>query len=95
VAPFAADGGSAWRLGQAEHHDTLVARNNRIAIGDAVTVRVRRAGAERGEVVEQFEVPYQKWMRVLDVLNWVAEHGAISRTAGFAAPKCAAPARCA
>jgi fumarate reductase (CoM/CoB) subunit B len=63
----------ARQLGQSEHHDTLQARNSRLAVGEIITVRVRRSGdAGRAE----FRVPYQKWMRVLDALNWIAENDA-------------------
>jgi succinate dehydrogenase/fumarate reductase iron-sulfur protein len=74
--PGEAGAAAARRLVQAEYCDTLAARNNRLAVGDAVTVRVRRFDAERGALIERFEVPYQKWMRVLDALNWIAEHAA-------------------
>ena len=67
----------ARRLGQAEHHDTLAARNACLVPGDMLTVRIRRSdGSGIGDVFQQFAVPYQKWMRVLDVLNWIADHGA-------------------
>lgn len=65
------------RLGQAEQHDTLAARNSRLTVGDVVSVKVRRSeSTARGDVFEQFEVPYQKWMRVLDALNWIGENAA-------------------
>src|SRR5215470_4588318 len=65
------DGAS--RIGQAEHDDTLLARNSRIAPGASIVVRVRRQenGSHR---YDTFQVPYRKWMRVLDVLNWIAEN---------------------
>ena len=63
--------GEARRLGQAEHHDTLAARNARLAEGDPVTVRIRRS-----EGTARFEVPYRKRMRVLDALEWIAETAA-------------------
>lgn len=65
----------ASRLGQAERHDTLAARNARLTQGDTVAVRVRRSG-DGDAAWQDFEVPYQKWMRVLDALNWIAEHRA-------------------
>jgi fumarate reductase (CoM/CoB) subunit B len=45
-----------------------------LAPGDAVRVRLRRheRGVE-GEL-QEFEVPYHKWMRVLDALDWIAEN---------------------
>ena len=67
---------SARRLGQIEHHDTLAARNARLVVGDALTVRVRRCEEGRTSSVEQFQVPYQRWMRVLDALTWIAENKA-------------------
>jgi succinate dehydrogenase/fumarate reductase iron-sulfur protein len=65
--------GEARRLGQSERHDTLQSRNSRFAPGETITVRVRRS--EDGKLAE-FRVPYRKWMRVLDALNWIAENGA-------------------
>ena len=60
-------------LGQAEKHDTLAARNSRLSPGERVAVRIRRS--ESGQY-QDFQVPYQKWMRVLDALNWIAENAA-------------------
>lgn len=67
----------ASRQGQIERADTLVQRNALLAPGDTVTVRIKRSegvGAEGRE--QEFAVPYQKWMRVLDALNWIAENDA-------------------
>ena len=61
-------------LGQAEKHDTLAARNSRLAPGDRIAVRIRRS--EDRSPYQDFQVPYQKWMRVLDALNWIAENAA-------------------
>ena len=66
--------GDARRLGQVEQHDTLAARNSRLAVGDLLTVRVRRF--DRTAELQEFQVPYRKWMRVLDALNWIADHEA-------------------
>ena len=67
----------ARRLGQFEHHDSLQARNTRLAVGDMVSVRVRRFDAEAGGAAfQEFQVPHRKWMRVLDALNWIAENAA-------------------
>ena len=67
----------ARRLGQLEQHDTLAARNARLVGGDIVRMRVRRFDAELGRAeFQEFEVPYRKWMRVLDALNWIAENQA-------------------
>ena len=67
------DGAS--RIGQAEHDDSLQARNSRIEPGASIVVRVRRQenGSHR---YDTFNVPYRKWMRVLDALNWIAENAA-------------------
>jgi fumarate reductase (CoM/CoB) subunit B len=67
------DGAS--RIGQAEHSDSLLARNSRIAPGASIVMRVRRQtdGTNR---YDTFNVPYRKWMRVLDALNWIAENAA-------------------
>jgi succinate dehydrogenase/fumarate reductase iron-sulfur protein len=62
----------ARRLGQAEHHDSLAARNVRLAPGDMIKVRVRRS--EGGANFQSFDVPYAKWMRVLDALTWISEN---------------------
>jgi succinate dehydrogenase/fumarate reductase iron-sulfur protein len=64
--------GEARRLGQVERHDTLLARNSRLAEGDLLTIRIRRSEG----VLAQFQVPYRKRMRVLDALEWIAENAA-------------------
>jgi fumarate reductase (CoM/CoB) subunit B len=70
-------GMDARRLGQIERSDTLRARNSRLALGDTIAVRIRRFDGASGQAAYQdFKVPYQKWMRVLDVLNWVTENEA-------------------
>src|SRR6187455_3706965 len=67
----------ARRLGQMEMGDTLAARNSRFSAGDKIAVRIRRSDGPGGQATYQdFQVPYQKWMRVLDVLNWIAENEA-------------------
>src|SRR5690242_14625643 len=64
-------------LGQAEQHDTLAARNSRLAPGDLVRIKVRRSETQAGhDAYQPFDVPYQKWMRVLDALNWIADNAA-------------------
>jgi succinate dehydrogenase/fumarate reductase iron-sulfur protein len=67
------DHGQARQLGQSERYDTLQSRNSRLAPGEIVTVRVRRS--DHGKL-DEFRVPYSKWMRVLDALNWIAENDA-------------------
>jgi succinate dehydrogenase/fumarate reductase iron-sulfur protein len=68
----------ARRLGQAERHDSLAARNERLRVGDPVTVEVQRFDPERDAAprTERFVVPYTKHMRVLDALNFIAENHA-------------------
>ena len=65
----------ASRIGQAERDDTLLARNSRIAPGAGIIVRVRRQ-TDGDDRYDTFNVPYRKWMRVLDALNWIAENAA-------------------
>ena len=67
--------GAASRLGQIERQDTLAARNGRFSSGDAIDVSIRRFD-ESGARYQDFKVPYRKWMRVLDALNWIAENEA-------------------
>src|SRR5690242_3930683 len=56
-------------------HDSLAARNALLREGDVVVVRIWRShSAKGGPDFDRFEVPYQKWMRVLDVLNYVNEN---------------------
>jgi succinate dehydrogenase/fumarate reductase iron-sulfur protein len=70
-------GMDARHLGQIERGDTLEARNSRLVVGENIAVRIRRSDGSEGRAAYQdFQVPYQKWMRVLDVLNWVAENKA-------------------
>jgi len=67
----------ARRLGQVEHGDSLKARNSALRVGDVLNVTVRRCtGAADPPWFETYQVPYQKWMRVLDALNHIAEHDA-------------------
>jgi succinate dehydrogenase/fumarate reductase iron-sulfur protein len=63
-----------FRLGQAERHDSLADRNARLSPGDKIKVVVRRS-ADAADF-QSFEVPYTKWMRVLDALNWISENAA-------------------
>jgi len=68
---------TAARQGQPERADTLALRNARLAPGETVIVRIARSGGADGATEQQeFKVPYQKWMRVLDALNWIAENAA-------------------
>jgi succinate dehydrogenase/fumarate reductase iron-sulfur protein len=66
----------ARRMGQSERHDTLAARNSRLSDGSTIAVRLTRFDPEADEAprLETYQVPYTKWMRVLDALNYVAEN---------------------
>ena len=66
--------GEARHFGQRERGDSLAARNARLAIGQMLTVRIRRSDDDGA--LNTFQVPYEKWMRVLDALNWIAENEA-------------------
>ena len=67
----------ARRFGQAERHDSLAARNTRLAPGELIAVRVRSSAEADGAVAyKNFQVPYRKWMRVLDALTWISENEA-------------------
>lgn len=57
-----------------EPADSLAARNKLCEPGDLITVHVRRS--EDAVEIETFQVPYVKSMRVLDVLNSIAENQA-------------------
>ena len=53
----------ARRLGQIVMHDTLAARNSRLAPGDEIVVRIQRSDrAARWAAIQEFHVPHQKWM---------------------------------
>jgi succinate dehydrogenase/fumarate reductase iron-sulfur protein len=55
--------------------DNLAARNVRLREGDIICVRILRSATnDKAADFECFEIPYRKWMRVLDVLNYVSEH---------------------
>jgi succinate dehydrogenase/fumarate reductase iron-sulfur protein len=67
----------ARRLGQDERHDSLTARNARLRPGDTVVVQILRTDPNGAATHWQdFAVPYQTRMRVLDALNWIAENEA-------------------
>ena len=68
--------GAARRLGQIEHHDTINARNSRLSVGDLLQVRIRRSDGADAADMHDFQVPYHSRMRVLDALNWIADHRA-------------------
>lgn len=70
------DTSGARRLGQAERHDSLAARNTRLTPGELITVRVRRSEGAEPAGYQNFQVPYRKWMRVLDALTWISENEA-------------------
>lgn len=62
----------ARRLGQEENFDGLRARNERIAIGAPITVRILRGDGKHDTEWQEFSTPYRKAMRVLDALNAIA-----------------------
>jgi succinate dehydrogenase/fumarate reductase iron-sulfur protein len=65
----------ASRLGQTEHADTLALRNARLSPGEMLSVEIRRAdGPDAAARYQKFVVPYERAMRVLDALNWIAEN---------------------
>ena len=67
----------ASRLGQVEHADTLPLRNARLSPGEPLKVKLSRFDPTETTVrIQEFAVPYQKWMRVLDALNWISENEA-------------------
>lgn len=63
-------------IGKVESADSLLARNERLQPGDPVRIRVRRFDADHPEQsgFDDFVVPYDTSMRVLDALNYIAEH---------------------
>lgn len=63
-------------IGKAENADGLLARNVRLTPGEPVRVSIRRQETnEAGSIrFEEFVVPYVQSMRVLDALNYIAEH---------------------
>jgi succinate dehydrogenase/fumarate reductase iron-sulfur protein len=65
----------ARRIGQEETRDGPVARLERLREGDTVHATIFRFDPrqDREPRYETYDVPYSKWMRVLDVLNYVAE----------------------
>jgi fumarate reductase (CoM/CoB) subunit B len=63
-------------IGKAENFDGLTARNERLSVGEPIRLSIRRFGdgLDQDNRFDSFEIPYQKSMRVLDALNYVAEH---------------------
>jgi succinate dehydrogenase/fumarate reductase iron-sulfur protein len=56
-------------------HDSLAARNKLLREGDLIVARISRFDPADGvSKFDHYKVPYQKWMRVLDVLNYVNEN---------------------
>ena len=66
---------NARRLGQVETGDAVVDRRERLNEGDTIRVRLRRFDPTRDEApyFEEFQVPWSRLMRVLDVLNHIVE----------------------
>ena len=67
--------GHARRLGQDETSDSQQAQLTAMHAGDYVTAVIRRfdPATDTKPYDETYRVPYSKWMRVLDVLNYIAE----------------------
>jgi fumarate reductase (CoM/CoB) subunit B len=65
----------ARRIGQIENRDTLEAKLGALHDGDTITVRVSRFDPSKDTepYYESYRVPYEKWMRVLDVLIYISE----------------------
>lgn len=61
--------------GQAENHDSNIARLGELTAGDTVTAKIYRFDptVDRAPYYETYRVPYTKWMRVLDVLIHISE----------------------
>ena len=68
--------GLARSIGKAEQSDGLLARNQRLKVGDPVQISILRFDADDAgkSGFASFQVPYEQSMRVLDALNYVAEH---------------------
>ncbi|MCX7309050.1 MAG: 2Fe-2S iron-sulfur cluster-binding protein [Afipia sp.] len=66
---------NARRLGQSESGDSSKARLHRMKVGDLIRVRISRFDPTKDQTAyyDEYEVPYSKMMRVLDVLNFIAE----------------------
>lgn len=66
---------NASRLGQKESGDSVDARRGRMREGDYVHARVYRCDPSRDAKprYDSYKVPYSRLMRVLDVLNYIAE----------------------
>ena len=66
--------GEARRLGQPSGTTRCKPAIRVLQSGETITVRVRRSRKTANS--PEFRVPYRKWMRVLDALNWIAENDA-------------------
>lgn len=66
---------NARRLGQSESGDSSKARLHRMNVGDIIKVRISRFDPTTDEEphFDDYDVPYSKMMRVLDVLNYISE----------------------
>ena len=67
--------GEAKRVGQDETGDSAEARHFAVKEGDIVTARIFRFDPARDSAphFDEFKLPALKWMRVLDVLNYINE----------------------
>lgn len=58
-----------------QSQDSLLARNTLLKLGDIVKIQVKRSEGGANNY-QSFEVPYSQHMRVLDALNYIADHQA-------------------
>src|SRR5689334_14810435 len=65
----------ARRIGQLENRDTLKTKLSALREGDTMSVRIKRFDPSKDSApyFEAHRVPYQKWMRVLDVLIYISD----------------------
>ena len=65
----------AKRIGQVESGDSSSARLNSLKVGDIIRARIFRfdPSIDREPRYDDYEVPYSRKMRVLDVLNYITE----------------------
>lgn len=62
-------------FGQVEMADSNAARLRQLQVGDLISVKIFRFDPSKDEApyYESYQVPYVKWMRVLDVLIYISE----------------------
>jgi succinate dehydrogenase/fumarate reductase iron-sulfur protein len=66
---------AARHLGQVEMADSNAARLRQLQIGDLISAKIYRfdPAKDKAPYYESYQVPYVKWMRVLDVLIYISE----------------------